>query len=74
MNATGPYWWQDNIGSIRQQAITWANVDLDLCCQMVSLGLNELTTAIYVTNGPKQEFHKDMSISVNFNFQQEKWR
>ena len=25
-----------------QQAITWANVDPDLCHQMASLGLNEL--------------------------------
>ena len=25
-----------------QQAITWANVDLDLCPQMASLGPNEL--------------------------------
>ena len=24
------------------QAITWANIDPDLCHQMVSLGLNEL--------------------------------
>ena len=31
---------QDNY--IRQQAITWANVDPDVCRQMVSLGLNEL--------------------------------
>ena len=26
----------------KQQAITWANVDLDLCRHMVSLGHNEL--------------------------------
>ena len=26
----------------RQQAITWANVDQDLCQHMVSLGHNEL--------------------------------
>ena len=26
----------------RHQAITWANVDPDLCCHMVSLGHNEL--------------------------------
>ena len=25
------------------QSITWANVDPDLCCHMVSLGHNELT-------------------------------
>ena len=29
--------------AVRQQAITWANVDLDLRHNMVSLGLNELT-------------------------------
>ena len=28
---------------IRQQAITWANVDPDLCRHMTSLGHNELT-------------------------------
>ena len=27
----------------RQQAITWSNVDPDLCRQMASLGLNVLT-------------------------------
>ena len=31
------------IGAVRQQAITWANVDPDLCRHMVSLGHNELT-------------------------------
>ena len=30
------------IGAIRQQAIAWANVDLELCCHMVSPGHNEL--------------------------------
>ena len=30
-------------GVVRQQAITWANVDPDLCCRMVPLGHNELT-------------------------------
>ena len=28
----------------RHQAITWANVDPDLCGQMESLSLNELTS------------------------------
>ena len=32
-------WW---LGAVRQQAITWANVDPGLCRQMASLGLNEL--------------------------------
>ena len=31
------------LGVIRQQAITSANVDPDLCHHMASLGLNELT-------------------------------
>ena len=42
MNVTGLHWWSVNIGAVRQQAITWANVDSDLCCHMVSLGHNEL--------------------------------
>ena len=36
LNLTG-----ENI-AVRQQAITWANVDPELCRYMVSLGLNEL--------------------------------
>ena len=39
MNATEPYKYV-NIGW--RQAITWANVDPDLCCHLTSLGLNEL--------------------------------
>ena len=31
------YWFRYLIGAIRQQAITWANVEPDLCCHMVSL-------------------------------------
>ena len=30
------------LAEVRQQAITWANVDPDLCRQMASLGLHEL--------------------------------
>ena len=30
------------LGSVRQQAITWANIDSYLCHQMISLGHNEL--------------------------------
>ena len=32
------------LGAVTQQAITWANVDLDLCRHIPSLGHNELTT------------------------------
>ena len=52
MNVTGVYWWSVNIGpgngfgAIGQQAITWANVDLDLCHHMVSLDQNELIDVI----------------------------
>ena len=31
------------LGGVRQQAITWTNVDLDPCRHMASLGHNELT-------------------------------
>ena len=31
------------LGAVRQQAITWANIDLDPCRHMTSLGHNELT-------------------------------
>ena len=33
----------DDKSTFRQQAITWANVDPDLCHHMASLGHNELT-------------------------------
>ena len=32
------YWFRQWVGVVRQQAITWANVDLDLCRHMPSLG------------------------------------
>ena len=34
-------------GAVRQQAITWTNVDKDVCHHMVSPGINELTYNIY---------------------------
>ena len=37
------YWFRLWLGAVGQQAITWANVDPDLCRHMVSLGHNELT-------------------------------
>ena len=48
MNATNTsliisqHWFRQWLGAIRQQAITWANVDLDPCRHMTSLGHNEL--------------------------------
>ena len=35
------YWFRLWLGAIRQQAITLNNVDLDLCCHIVSLDHNE---------------------------------
>ena len=41
------------LGAVRQQAITWANVDPDLCCHMMALGHNELTyIPAWVNNMP----------------------
>ena len=37
------HWFRKRFGAIRQQDITWANVDPDLCRKMTSLGLDELT-------------------------------
>ena len=36
------------LGAIRQQAITWTNVDQDLCRHMAPLGHNELTFQVMV--------------------------
>ena len=36
-------WFRKWLGAIRQHAITGANVDLDLCSHMMSLGHNEST-------------------------------
>ena len=34
------------LGSVRQQAITWASVDPDFCCHIASLGHNELMSLV----------------------------
>ena len=39
------------LGAIRQKAITWANVDPDVYCHMVSLGLSELKFLLYICIG-----------------------
>ena len=41
---------QEWLGAVRQQAITWANVDPDLCRHMVSLDHNELRGKIPPTS------------------------
>ena len=48
----GPHWRQVNIFSDNgfvlsgNKAITWANVDIILCCHKVSLGHDELTSIV----------------------------
>ena len=42
LNDDSQYWFWKWLGAIRHLAITWANVDEDLCCHMASLGPNEL--------------------------------
>ena len=44
------------LGAVRQQAITWVNVDQGLCRHMASLSLNELTVVI--------RHHCNMSIII----------
>ena len=38
------------LGAVRQHAITWANVDPDLCRYMASLGHNKLNSIISFAN------------------------
>ena len=47
-----------------QQAITWASVDLDLCHQMASRGLNELMQdcSISIANALEIVFHQAIDI------------
>ena len=40
------------LGAVRQQAITWANVDPELCRHMASLDLNELTLLPALISNP----------------------
>ena len=39
---TSQHWFRWWLGAVRQQAITWASGDPDLCRHMASLGPNEL--------------------------------
>ena len=36
------HWFKQWLGAVRQQAITWANVDWDISRHMATLGRNEL--------------------------------
>ena len=45
-------WFRQWLGAIRQQAISWANLDSDLYRHMASIGYNELTkTGIQFRDG-----------------------
>ena len=43
------HWFRSWLGAVRQQAISWANVDPDLCRHMLSLGPNESSSRWQVT-------------------------
>ena len=38
------HWFRQWLGAVRQQAITWSNIDSDLCRHLASLGPHELIT------------------------------
>ena len=48
------HWFRLWLGAVRQQAITWTNVDQVLWCHMPSLGHNELRFFYYVIHWTKQ--------------------
>ena len=56
------HWFRQWLGAIRQQAITWANVDTDICLHMVSLGHNAL---ILFANYCKQELKISINIQIS---------
>ena len=45
VNTTEYLWWEVNNGAVKQQAITWSNVDPDLCRRMASQGQKALNDA-----------------------------
>ena len=71
----GSNWLQVNIcsgngfGAIRHQAITWTNVDADLCCHVVSLAHNEL---IYTCQIWMWLRHQNIFLSITRNVPNEK--
>ena len=55
-------WW---LGAVRQQAITWANVDPDLCCHMASLGHSELSSAFVLRKRGASCTHSVFTVYVH---------
>ena len=51
--------------AVKQQAITWANVDPDLCCHMMSLGQNEFIGAIALV---LQDIHHNIIVFCNISW------
>ena len=48
------HWFRYWLGAVRHQAITWANVGLDLCRHMASLGPNDVKTNKQTNKKPRQ--------------------
>ena len=57
-------WW---LGAVRQQAITWANVDPVLCRHMASIGHNELMS-IFTINDEPSHLHNGNSYTAKTAF------
>ena len=55
------HWFRSRLGIVRQQAITWANVDPQLCRHMALLGHNELICLRYhsTTHPPSSDQHRE---------------
>ena len=53
------------LGVVRQQAIIWTNIDQDLCCPMVFLGISELT-GLQVTKFTNANKHHQTSVKREF--------
>ena len=55
-------WW---LGAVRQQAITWANVDPDSCHNMASLGHNELNRACNFGQSVQVRYKTNAGYEIN---------
>ena len=72
MNATRPYWWEVNIGS-GNGLVQSGNQPLSepmltqICCQMASLGFNELILAGISNHMPSKVWDDIAYLFPNFN-------
>ena len=60
-----PHWFGIWLGAVRQQSITWANVDPDLCRHMPSLGHSELIAKVIK---PIVQEHRPWYVITNLPF------